>query len=255
MSDILDLNPMSSAPRDRTPILVKFKDNLQSIRDDLEPWNNVWCVMYWPHCDDEFKPGWSIAAPVGYGGFSDNYLLGWRSLENPESTKRHIVPQGWDLVPKQITSAMIEKFESNPADWQEVWKKILASAPCIDFLSENNIRKEINNINLASLDKHYRNLLKVQQQELLNQVVEFISSQRNNVPMLGQEAGLAISSWFNNQTDLPNILDLINQAKEQGVEEAAKKCDEIVSQYGPGNAATIAEYCSRIIRGLIEKKQ
>lgn len=79
-------NPMDSAPKNenindsfkkRSAVIVKFRDdiypNLKPERKDLEVWNGLVAVMYYAGQYSE----WCFAAPVGMGGFSDEYFEGW----------------------------------------------------------------------------------------------------------------------------------------------------------------------------------
>lgn len=80
-ADLPPLRPMYTAPRDRTPILVRFKDKLAHIRPDLKNWEGRYCVVSHPGwAVDGFDVGWGIAAPVGYGGIPDEWLAGWMHL-------------------------------------------------------------------------------------------------------------------------------------------------------------------------------
>ncbi|MBS1096363.1 hypothetical protein JK191_02000 [Gluconobacter sphaericus] len=80
------LRPMSEAKKDRTPILAKIHDDLfpriRPERKDLEPWNGRWVVVSHPGIlEDGFDLGWGVAAPVGHGGFPDDWFVGWKPLE------------------------------------------------------------------------------------------------------------------------------------------------------------------------------
>ena len=76
---------IDSAPKDRTPILAKFFDDIypqiRPNRDDLERWNGLQVVLRHPGlADNGFDIGWSVAAPVGNGGFPDEWIEGWMPL-------------------------------------------------------------------------------------------------------------------------------------------------------------------------------
>lgn len=69
---------MSEAKKDKTPILLYFKDPIPNNRDDLRRWDGL--VIVGKHhglSEDGFDLGWSVAAPVGFGGFPDDWFLGW----------------------------------------------------------------------------------------------------------------------------------------------------------------------------------
>ena len=80
------LRPISEAKKDRTPILAKIHDDLfpriRPERADLKPWNGRWVVVSHPGIlEDGFDIGWGVAAPVGHGGLTDDWFLGWKPLE------------------------------------------------------------------------------------------------------------------------------------------------------------------------------
>ncbi|KXV48751.1 hypothetical protein AD945_06270 [Gluconobacter albidus] len=82
------LRPMSEAKKDRTPILAKIHDDLfpriRPERADLKPWNGRWVVVSHPGIpEDGFDIGWGVAAPVGHGGFPDDWFVGWKPIECP----------------------------------------------------------------------------------------------------------------------------------------------------------------------------
>ena len=67
---------MSEAPRDGTPVLLKFRDGLEEIRRDLDHWNGLIFVGR-NRSDEGSRDDWGFAAPVGMGGFPDSWFLGW----------------------------------------------------------------------------------------------------------------------------------------------------------------------------------
>lgn len=79
---------MSSAPRDGTAIWVALRPDiypkLRPARDDLEPWNGLQLPMrHRGLAPDGFDIGWQVAAPVGHGGFPDEWMIGWIPLPEP----------------------------------------------------------------------------------------------------------------------------------------------------------------------------
>lgn len=73
---------MESAPRDRAPIRALIHDDLyprlKPGREDLEPWNGQEVILRHGGLGaDGFDFGWNLAAPVGHGGFPDEWFVGW----------------------------------------------------------------------------------------------------------------------------------------------------------------------------------
>jgi hypothetical protein len=82
--------PIATAPKDGSIIWAKLSDDiypgLQPGREDLARWNGVHVQLRHPGlADDGFDIGWGIAAPVGHGGFPDEWIAGWRPLPSPPS--------------------------------------------------------------------------------------------------------------------------------------------------------------------------
>lgn len=79
---------IASAPRDGTPLLARLKNPIpREGRPDLRSWDGV-CAVFRHHgvASDGFDPGWSVAAPVGNGGFPDDWFDGWRPLPAPPAS-------------------------------------------------------------------------------------------------------------------------------------------------------------------------
>ena len=74
--------PIETAPKDRTRILVQLKNPLPvEGRPDLDPWHGITFVASHNGVEtDGFDIGWQFAAPVGQGGFPDNWMAGWMPL-------------------------------------------------------------------------------------------------------------------------------------------------------------------------------
>lgn len=84
----MDWQDISSAPKDRTIIWAALRPDiyptLRPSREDLERWNGLQLPLRHPGlCDDGFDIGWSITAPVGNGGFPDEWIAGWMPLPPP----------------------------------------------------------------------------------------------------------------------------------------------------------------------------
>ena len=80
---------MSKAPRDGTPVLLKLKSRIpKPDREDLRIWDGLTFVGRHPGvCADGFDIGWNFAAPVGTGGFPDEWFEGWMPI--PVRSQRH----------------------------------------------------------------------------------------------------------------------------------------------------------------------
>lgn len=81
--------PIEDAKKDGTVIWAVFHPrifpDLKPGRPDLEPWNGVQVPLRHPgifpgYDDKPFDMGWNVAAPVGNGGFPDEWIIGWRHL-------------------------------------------------------------------------------------------------------------------------------------------------------------------------------
>lgn len=76
-----DWQPIETAPKDRTAILGRLRSPIPNARDDLRRWDGLVFVMRHPGlAEDGFDIGWQFAAPVGSGGFPDEWFSGWMPL-------------------------------------------------------------------------------------------------------------------------------------------------------------------------------
>lgn len=80
--------PIGEARKDRTVYWTKIHDDLypsiRPERPDLERWNGVQIpIRHSGVADDGFDVGWTLAAPVGQGGFPDEWFVGFRPLPSP----------------------------------------------------------------------------------------------------------------------------------------------------------------------------
>ena len=82
-------DPEHPAPRDGTRILVVLRNPIPLDRGDLRAWDGVPFVARHPGVPvDGFDIGWNFAAPVGQGGFPDEWIAGWRHLPAPPLSGR-----------------------------------------------------------------------------------------------------------------------------------------------------------------------
>jgi hypothetical protein len=88
--------PISTAPKDGTTIWGIFHaeiyPRIRPSRTDLEVWNGKQVPLRHPGIfedpnDKPFDVGWSIAAPVGAGGFPDEWIAGWQPLPAPPAIR------------------------------------------------------------------------------------------------------------------------------------------------------------------------
>lgn len=76
-----DWKPMEQARKDNTAVLLLLKNPIPSDREDLRRWDGIRFVGRHPGlADDGFDIGWNFAAPVGHGGFPDEWFVGWKPL-------------------------------------------------------------------------------------------------------------------------------------------------------------------------------
>lgn len=75
------LRPISEAKKDGSRILVVLKNPIPSDSEYLRRWDGLPFVAQHPGlAEDGFDIGWSFAAPVGQGGFPDDWIDGWIPL-------------------------------------------------------------------------------------------------------------------------------------------------------------------------------
>lgn len=79
--------PISEARKDGTVIWAKLRDDIGedkkdgSWKRDLMRWQGLEVPLRHPGvAEDGFDIGWNIAAPVGHGGFPDDWIAGWVPL-------------------------------------------------------------------------------------------------------------------------------------------------------------------------------
>lgn len=83
--------PITEACKDRSVIWAVFHTDiyprLEPGRDDLERWNGVQVPLRHmgivEYDDGPFDMGWNVAAPVGHGGFPDDWIAGWMPIPPP----------------------------------------------------------------------------------------------------------------------------------------------------------------------------
>lgn len=80
--------PIHMAKKDGTTIWACFRPDifpaLTPLRSDLEHWNGVQLPLrHNGLAKDGFDIGWQVAAPVGHGGFPDEWIAGWLPMPAP----------------------------------------------------------------------------------------------------------------------------------------------------------------------------
>lgn len=82
----MKMNSMKTAPKDGTPVLLKFKDDLKQFSRNDEYWEESFSGIFFVGRNNSDKSStkindcWSFAAPVGHGGIPDIWLEGWEHL-------------------------------------------------------------------------------------------------------------------------------------------------------------------------------
>lgn len=102
--------PIDAAPKDGTPILALLKNPIpRPGREDLVRWYGVRMVVRHPGiAADGWDMGWNMAAPVGHGGFPDDWFDGWMPLPAPEgSSEAHPSVEGRRANPDNSTSSEV----------------------------------------------------------------------------------------------------------------------------------------------------
>lgn len=79
--------PMETAPKDGTAILLKFKDDLSSYNRCNDDWHETWQGIAFVGRNRGDEGQWAFAAPVGHGGFTDVWFEGWKPISEIEGGK------------------------------------------------------------------------------------------------------------------------------------------------------------------------
>lgn len=84
--------PISEAVKGEAAIWALLRDDISERkgRPDLRAWDGVQVPLRHPgtYTDEEGRVrdhGWNVAAPVGHGGFPDEWIAGWVPLRGPAS--------------------------------------------------------------------------------------------------------------------------------------------------------------------------
>ena len=78
--------PIETAPHDNTPILLKFKPGIELKNFPALNWE-IWDSIQFVGRSSPKELSWRFAAPVGFGGISDEWLMGWLPLPAPPEAK------------------------------------------------------------------------------------------------------------------------------------------------------------------------
>ena len=84
------LKPMADHPKDGTPVLARFRNDLSHIRADLDRIAGRWVVVRHEGVKaDGWDGGWNLAGPFGCDGIPDDWFIGWQALPDDETTTDH----------------------------------------------------------------------------------------------------------------------------------------------------------------------
>lgn len=101
---------MAEAKKDGTSYLLKLKNPIPKDRADLRAWDGLIFVGRHPGlADDGFDLGWNFAAPVGQGGFPDDWFVGFQEIEHLQPVTSELLEAAKALVLK------LDQINDDPA--------------------------------------------------------------------------------------------------------------------------------------------
>jgi hypothetical protein len=88
IAEVMAWQPIENARKDGTPIWAVLHSDIypriEPGREDLRRWNGLQLpIRHAGLCEDGFDIGWGVAAPVGHGGFPDEWIAGYLPLPSP----------------------------------------------------------------------------------------------------------------------------------------------------------------------------
>lgn len=142
------LRPMSEAPKDRTPVIARIREDLLDVYPHYgfrsgDSYPGIYVVVRHPGVvEGGFDPGWSLAGPFGHGLGEDDCFAGWLPLPNqymgpeqppvaPETGRFQMVKVAQGDHVKDHARILIERFSSpfhysdmndESVSWPQVYK-------------------------------------------------------------------------------------------------------------------------------------
>lgn len=127
------LRPMSEVEKNRTPILAKIHNDLfprvYPERKDLKCWNGRWVVIsHTGILADGFDIGWGVAAPVGCGGLTDDWFVGWKPVDCPANVAALEAEIAALKEAEQLARADAEASKAREAKLKKALQEIVSMA-------------------------------------------------------------------------------------------------------------------------------
>lgn len=125
--DAQNMRQMVEAPKDRTPILAKIRDDLGAFFPHYgfggpDEYAGRFVVVHHPGlAEDGFDIGWSLSGPFGHGLGTDAVFAGWWPLPGSvPATEHDRLMAEKDAEIARLREALTPSAETKAAYWSEV---------------------------------------------------------------------------------------------------------------------------------------